>query len=100
MEQHELYKSDKDQLATLFSIDIDKLSHVRTVTRSDDLHRHRTMTRKIFQLSCASRVGILTNKPSVMKANLMFHQIIIVMKLVEYKRHSFILVPYRLSTTT
>ena len=79
MEQHELYKSDKDQLAVVL-IDIDKLSHVRTVTQSDDLHRHQTMTRKIFQLSCESRVRILTNKPSVMKANLMFHQIIIVMK--------------------
>ena len=31
MEQHELYKSDKDQLAVVL-IDIDKLSHVRTVT--------------------------------------------------------------------
>ena len=31
MEQHELYKSDKDQLAAIL-IDIDKLSHVRTVT--------------------------------------------------------------------
>ena len=75
MEQHELYKLDKDQLAVVL-IDIDRLSHVRTVTQSDDLHRHQTMTRKIFQLSCASRVGVLRNKPSVMKANLMFHQII------------------------
>ena len=79
MEQHELYKSDKDQLAVIL-IDIDKLSHVRTVRQSDDLHRHQTMTRKIFQLSYENRVRILTKKPSVMKANLMFHQIIIVMK--------------------
>ena len=79
MEQHELYKSDKDQLVVIL-IDIDKLSHVRTVTQSDDLYRHQTMTRKVFQLPCESRVGVLTNKSSVMKANLMFHQIIIVMK--------------------
>ena len=79
MKQHELYESDRDQLVVIL-IDIDKLSHVRTVTQSDDLRRHRIMTREIFQLSCASRVGILTNKPNVMKVNLMFHQIIIVMK--------------------
>ena len=43
MKKHELYKSDRDQLAAVL-IDIDKLSHVRTVTQSDALRRHRNTT--------------------------------------------------------
>ena len=80
MEQHELYKSDKGQLATLFQLILTNFLMFVPFTQSDDLRRHRTMTRKIFQLPCKSRVGILTNKSSVMKRKLMFHQIIIAIK--------------------
>ena len=80
-------------------IDINKLPHVRTVTQGDDLRRHRSMTRKIFQLSYESRVEILTNQAKCNEGKFNVSSDHNCDEIVEYERHSFILDPYRLSTT-